>query len=167
MPLTSSVLIQLSALLTNTGFDLTLPSAPLSWAKQFNLGNGVGLNEADLIFSDRRELAASATEDLDVSGSLTNPFGAALDFVRIKGLFVTAALTNTNNVVVSRPVNGVPIFSAAADAIPVMPGGFFGWLSPNADGAPVTAGTGDLITFANSAAGTPVTYEVVIIGASA
>lgn len=167
MALSSQVLVQLTALLTNTGFDLTLPSAPLSWSRQFNIGNGTGANQADLIFSDSRELAASASEDLDLSGSLTDPFGALLTFAKIKGLFVSAAGSNTNDLQVSRPANGVPVFMASGDGITVPPGGFFGWLAPGADGVAVADGTGDLIHFANAGAGDPVTYEVVIIGASA
>jgi hypothetical protein len=39
--------------------------------------------------------------------------------------------------------------------------------APDATGYPVTAATGDLVTLTNSAAGTSVTYDVIIIGSSA
>lgn len=132
------------------------------------LTSGTGSNQADLIFHDQRTLAASGTEDLDLAGSLTDAYGTTLTFARIKAIMVTAASGNTNNVQVTRPAsNGVPLFLAAGDGIPVLPGGVFLWVAPNAAGVAVTAGTGDLLTFTNSAGTTSVTYDVVIIGASA
>jgi hypothetical protein len=87
---------------------------------------------------------------------------------RIKAILVKAASGNTNNVNVSRPAsNGVPLFLAASDGIAVLPGGAFLWVAPNAAGVAVTAGTGDLLTFTNSAGTASVTYDVVIVGASA
>jgi len=168
MPLSASVLIQLSALLTSTGVDLTLPSAPLSWARQINIGNGTGANQADRLFVDSNTLAASGTANVDLAGTATDPFGATLTFARIKAVLIGAASDNTNDVQVTRPAsNGVPLFMAAGDGIIVRPGGFFAWVAPDAVAVPVTAGTGDLLTFTNSAGGTGVTYEVVIIGSSA
>jgi hypothetical protein len=49
----------------------------------------------------------------------------------------------------------------------VRPDGKFVWVAPGATGIAVTAGTGDLITLTNSGGTTGVTYDVVIIGASA
>jgi|SRR5688500_4620070 len=168
MPLSASVLIQLQALLTNTSADLTLPSAPLSWARQFNIANGTGANQADRMYIDSNTLAASGTANVDLAGSLTDAFGAALTFARIKAVFIAAAEGNTNDVQVTRPgANGAPLFMAAGDGIVVRPGGAFAWIAPDAVAVPVTAGTGDLLTFTNSAAGSSVTYEVIIIGASA
>lgn len=168
MPLSANVLIQLDALLTNSSADLTLPSAPLSWARQFVIGNGTGANQADRMYIDSNTLAASGTANVDLAGSLTDAFGAALTFARIKAVFIGAASGNTNNVNVTTPgANGAPLFLAAGDGIGVRPGGVFAWVAPDAVAVPVTAGTGDLLTFTNSAAGSSVTYEVIIIGSSA
>jgi hypothetical protein len=148
--------------------DLNAVSYPLDYSKRIDLTSGTGLNQADLLFTDTRTLAASGTEDLDLAGSLVDAFGATLTFARIKAIMVTALLGNTNNVNVSRTTsNGVPLFLAATDGIPVRPGGLFVWVAPDATGIAVTAGTGDLITIANSGGTTGVTYDIVIIGASA
>lgn len=167
MSLVSELLIK--AVCTETdALDLVSVTAPLSLTQRITLTDGSGLNQANMVFSDRRSLNASATEDLDLAGSLVGNFGDTLTFARIKGLIVVASSANTNNVQVTRPAaNGVPLFLAAGDGIPVLPGGAFAWFSPNAAGVAVTAGTGDLITFTNSAGSTSVTYDVVIIGASA
>jgi hypothetical protein len=167
MSLTTDLLVRLLAT-EERAFDLVTPQAPLSFSERIRLATGTGANQADLIFTDTRTLTASATEDLDVAGSLTTPLATAFTPARIKALLVAAASGNTNNVNLTRPAsNGVPLFLAAGDGIPVRPGGVFVWVAPDATGVAVTASTGDLITFTNSAGSTSVTYDVVIIGASA
>lgn len=148
--------------------DLGDATFPISLTQSLSLLNGTGAGQADLIFTDTRTLSASATEDLDLAGSLTDAYGVTMTFARIKALIVTAASANTNNVNVIRPAsNGVPLFLAASDGIPVRPGGLFAWGCTDVTGVAVTASTGDLITFTNSAGTTGVTYTVIIIGASA
>ena len=148
--------------------DLGTADLPIDVLANIALADGTGANQADRIFTDTRTLAASATEDLDLAGSLTDAYGATITLARIKAILVKAASANTNNVNVSRPAsNGVPLFLAASDGIQVLPGGAFLWVAPNAAGIAVTAGTGDLLTFTNSSSGTSVTYDVVIVGASA
>lgn len=147
--------------------DLGTATFPLDVRAALTLTDGTGANQADRIFTDTRTLSASATEDLDLSGSLTNAYGT-VTFARIKVVYVTADSGNTNNVNVTRPAsNGVPLFLAAGDGAAIRPGGLFLWACGDATGVAVTAGTGDLLTFTNSAGSTSVTYSVVIIGASA
>jgi hypothetical protein len=69
---------------------------------------------------------------------------------------------------VTRPAaNGVPFMLAAGDGVALPPGGTFLWVAPTAAGVAVTAATADLIDIVNSGAGTSVTYDIVIVGASA
>lgn len=167
MALDTDLLIR--ALVTETSaLDLVTAQAPMAMDTRIQLATGTGASQADKVFSDTRTLGASATEDLDVSGALTTPLGSTFVVARIKALIVTALAGNTNNVNITRPAsNGVPLFLAASDGIPVKPGGAFVWVAPDATGIVVTAATGDLITFTNSGGTTSVTYSVVIIGASA
>lgn len=168
MPLTTSVFIDFVADYSSSSFDLQTPTAPVRLAQQITLASGVGANAADRIYADTRVIAASATDSLDMAGSLTDAFGVAFTPARIKGLFVRASAANVNNVNVLRPAtNGVPTFLAASGGLPLKPGGVFLWLDPSATGSPVTATTGDLIDFVNSGAGSSVTYDVVILAASA
>lgn len=167
MALTSRITLEADCTLTSV-LDLATASVPLDFFQRIDLANGTGANQADLIFHDTRTLTASATEDLDLAGVLTSALGATLTFARIKAVIVSAASTNTNNVNVTRPAsNGVPLFLAASDGLAVRPGGAFVWVAPDATGVAVTGGTGDLLTFTNSAGGSSVTYSVVLIGASA
>lgn len=166
MALDTDLLVRLVATETSA-LDLVTASAPVSFSARTRLTTGTGANQADKIFTDTRTLSASATEDLDVSGALTTPLGGTFVIARIKAIIVTAASTNANNVNVTRPAaNGVPLFLAAGDGVPVKPGGAFVWVAPDVTGIAVTAATGDLVTFTNSAGATSVTYSVVFIGAS-
>lgn len=147
--------------------DLGTATFPFSSSLSGRFTSGTGSGMVDRLFSDSRTLAASATEDLDLAGVLTDAMGATLTFAKIKFVLVKAAAANTNDVVISRPAsNGVPLFTAAGDSIAVQPGGAFLWVAPGT-GVTVTAATGDLLTLTNSAGSTGVTYEIVIMGTSA
>lgn len=147
--------------------DLSIPQDAIDYVKALSFADGAGAGAANLVFHDQRTLAASATENLDLAGVLSDKFGQALTFARVKAVLVVAAAANTNNVNVTQPAsNGVPLFLAAGDGVGVRPGGMFLWVAPDAAGAVVTAGTGDLLTVTNSAAGTSVTYDVLILGAA-
>lgn len=169
MPLTSDFGVSVSGLLTKAG-DLSTPSDDLRWTRGVHLDTGTGAGKADLRFTDTRTLLASATEDLDLAGVLLDAFGAALTFVRIKGLFISASAANTNNVVVGAAAsNAWATLLNATGTITLRPGDTFAAMSGAAQTTAwaVTAGTGDLLKVANSAAGSSVSYDIVIVGASA
>jgi hypothetical protein len=166
MALSATIKVSIDGLHTSV-LDLGSASFPLRLAQSLTLTDGTGASQIDRVFSDTRTLGVSATEDLDLSGSLTNAYGT-VTFARIKAIFVIADSANTNNVNVTRPAsNGVPVFLAAGDGVAVRPAGIFMWACSDATGVAVTAGTGDLLTFTNSAGSTSVNYSVVILGASA
>lgn len=130
-----------------------------------NLSNGTGANQANIWWHDQRTLSASATENLDLAGSLVDVFGATKTFTRIKAILVKASSGNTNAVQVQRASsNGVPLFMAASDGVALTPGALMLLVFPDATGIAVTAGTGDILTITNSAGSTSVTYDIVIIG---
>jgi len=167
MALKAKLTAAVVATLTNP-LDLSTPTDALSTSHVISLTSGTGAGQGDMMWHDTRTLAASATEDLDLAGVLTNAFGATQTFARVKAIIVTAATGNTNNVNVTRPAaNGVPLFLAAGDGVAVRPGGVFMLAGSDATAVAVTAGTGDLLTITNSAGTTGVTYDVIVIGASA
>lgn len=169
MAVTASVSVGVNGSQT-TLLDLGTATFPFSASSSIPHTSGTGAGQVDLAFTDTRTLAASATENLDLAGSLTDAFGATITFARIKAIYISAAAGNTNDVQVTRPAsNGVPFLMAAGDGIALRKGAGFAWWTGAADatGVAVTAGTGDLITVTNSAGTTSVTYTVVIIGCSA
>lgn len=170
MPL-SGTMLAVSAFAEQTAsIDLGTSRAPQSLSKSMQLLSGTGAGKADKVFSDRRTLAASGTEDLDLAGTLVDAFGAAITFARIKGLIVAAAAGNTNNVVVgASSTNTWATLLGATHTLTLRPGAFVavGTGAADAVGYAVTASTGDLLKIANSAGSTSVTYDIHIIGCSA
>ena len=169
MPLSTQALLQVSAFYSNTSADLAVPSANPVFASQVNLDNGTGADQADRLYVDSNTLAASATVDIDLAGSLTDLLGAALTFVRVKGIFLRASKANTNNVVLggAAATQFVGPFGATTHTIATKPGGFLAMIAPDATGWTVGAGASDLLRVANSGAGTSVSYDIMIVGASA
>jgi hypothetical protein len=145
--------------------DLGSAEAKYAGAAAVDLASGTGDNQASKVFSDTRTLAASASEDLDLAGTLTNPLGVAVVFTSIKALFIKAAAGNTNNVVVggASATQFQGPFGAVEDTIAIPPGGQLLVSAPKAGWA-VGAGTADLLKLANSSSGTGVTFEIVICG---
>lgn len=170
MPLTSKMTLSVSGAQT-AALDLGNVSATMAKSYAVSLTTGTAAGQADKIFHDTRTLAASANEDLDLAGTLTDALGATVTFARIKGLIIAAAAGNTNNVVVGNATsNGfVTWVGGATHTVTVRPGAVLALIAGSADatGYAVTAGTGDLLRVANSGAGTGVTYDVIVIGASA
>lgn len=168
MSLTTKLTLSAIAEFTSA-MDLATGRVPLSWVQSFSLADGSGANQANRIFHDKRQLAASANEDLDLAGVLLDAFGSAITFARIKTMGLRALSTNSNNVVIGAAASNTWVgpFGGATHTSHVRPGGVACWIAPDATGWPVTAGTGDQLRVANSGAGTAVDYEIVLIGASA
>lgn len=148
------------------GMDVGESTYPVRYGANYSLTNGTGANQANEIFVDTRTLAASAAEDLDLAGVLTDSFGAVLTFTKIKAIIVKAAAGNTNDVQVGGDATAgiASIFGNVADFINVKPGGLFAVVAPDATGYALTATTADLLQIANSSSGTSVTYDIIIVG---
>lgn len=165
MPLTVKASFALVAKLTKA-LDLTTPTSDVNIRKAFDLVTGAGVGQADLIWTDTRTVASAATDTIDVAGALTSGLGDAISFARLKSVLLIHNPANTTQLSLTRPAaNGVPLFAAASDALPIPAGGFNWWYTPSAAGIAVTAGTGDLIDIVNSA-GASATYDIVLIGSS-
>lgn len=150
--------------------DLDLGSDPtynFKGGTTLNFTNGTGASQVDKVFADQRTLAASTPEDLDISaGALTDSFGVTFTIAELKLLMVCASSANTNNVVLGGDANSVPFLSTAATTVSIKPGGCFMFTDPSAGGTAVTNATGDVIQVLNGAAGTSVTYDIIILGSS-
>jgi|SRR3982750_313297 len=170
MTLASKVNLKVSAALSSA-LDLVSPAARLSQSYSSEFDDGTAAGQADKVFSDTRTLGASATESLDLAGSLTDALGASLTFAKVKAIIISAAAANTNNVIVGGDVTNTffGIFADETDALVIRPGATFALFCGEADAAgyAVTAATADLIKITNSGAGTGVTYSIIIIGTSA
>ena len=157
----------LNALGTYYGTSLlTQPTVNLAFLENYTIGNGGGANQADMIFQDKRTLAASASESLDLfTGALKDSFGASVTLSAIKALIVTADGGNTNDVQVggagSNAVSG--LFGSTTDYATIKPGGMLVLVAPTAAGYLVDT-THKLLKVANSAGTTQVIYNIIIFG---
>lgn len=169
MALKASLALTFAAELTKA-FDLAAGAVPYAIARTYSWSDGAGAGQANRIYQDRNTLAASGTIDVDLSGTLTDVYGDPVVFARVKALIVTAADANTNNVVVGGVANGISTIlqPAASGTITVRPGAT--WLisagGGDATGYVITAGTADLLHIINSAGGTGVDYELVVVGSA-
>ncbi len=132
------------------------------------LGNGTGSNQANVLFADQRTLAASATENLDLYGSLTDPFGTTLNFATIKAIRICALSTNTNNVnfgpgIAPGSSAFIGSFASYTNYSTVRPGGCAVQVAPQT-GWTVTNSTGDNLGLGNSGGSTGVTFDITILG---
>ena len=130
------------------------------------LSNGVGDNQADVLFVDNRTLAASTSEELDLAGVLENPVGETATFVTVKGILVRAGSANGGLIKVGGAAANTFLgpFDNATDIINVKASGIFLEVEP-LTGWTVTAGTGDKLKIENSDA-SPASYDIAIIGTS-
>lgn len=157
--------VSLTGTMDNT-VDLGNIAYNLSYAQSISITNGTGANQANMIFTDTRTLTASSSEDLDLAGGLTDAYGAAITFTKIKGIIVSASSNNTNNVIVGGDGSAAFVnwVGDATDTIVVRPGGTFALFAPDSTAYAVTATTGDILQIANSAGSTSVTYDIIILG---
>lgn len=164
----SGMIASLSLLLDAKAYgtsDFGSPVAPVRIEKAVEFANGTAaLGQANILFADERTLTASATENLDLAGVLTDAFGGVITAAEITAIYIEANAANTNDVVffgaASNSFNG-PL-SGTTPKLTLGPGDFA--CITNKKGWTVTAGTGDIILVANSAGGTGVTYRIAIIG---
>lgn len=147
--------------------DLGQPVTPLAERALVRLTPGTAAGQADLVFADTRSISASASEDLDLAGGLTDPFGVTLTFAKVKAIYIQAKATNTNDVVVGGAAsNGFAgPFGGTTPTVSVKPGGVLLIAHPGA-GWTVTASTSDLLKVANSSSGSAVAYDVIVVGTS-
>jgi hypothetical protein len=68
--------------------DLTSAEQTLTYSYRQTFGYGAGALQCNALWHDSRTLAASANEDLDLYGSLSDGFGSTLNFANIKILII-------------------------------------------------------------------------------
>ena len=167
MALTSELRVKFSATQTGSN-DLGNPRFLPSLDKVLQFTSGTGANQADIVWTDERTLAASGSEDLDLAGALTDAFGATITAAELVAIIIVADAGNTNNVVVGDATAPIPLFGGTNPTFAIKPGGVFAVAAPNAAGLlTVGAGTTDDLKVANSSSGSEVTYKIVVLGRSA
>ncbi|MFB0523915.1 MAG: hypothetical protein ACETVZ_00115 [Phycisphaerae bacterium] len=118
---------------------------------------GTGANQANILFHDKRTIAQSASETLDLyaSGSLKDAFGDALTMAAIKFLYIKNTSADLTVSVFGGGSLDLLIMGGTTDSEQLPPGSFMMWACPTAAGIvttvnknlklAVSAGTGSAI----------------------
>ena len=127
------------------------------------LTDGTGAAQADKWYRSYRTLAGTTAENLDLSGSLLDPFGNTLSFTGIKSIAVAVVSPDgTKSVTIggaaSNPFIG-PLSAAGTLSVPYS----VVLNNPNAAGWGVTAATADILRVYNPGASS-IIYCIWIVG---
>lgn len=135
--------------------------------------SGVGHSDVDVVWSDRRSLAAGASEMLDLAGVLTNSFGSTVTFSKIAAVLIVNRSTATTAVLHVGPdaTNGnLALWVDASDKSVIGPAAntnppLYGvLLQVSPQGRSVTAGSLD--EWYLTAPSAAVDYDIYILGRS-
>jgi|GEM_PF-1098825 len=169
-----------------TDAGLSTPSDSGEYQYLMALAQGKGANQNDILFRDRRTLTSNTgTDQLDLSGGLTDIYGNALTFVTVKALIVEnkglPAAGNdgsTDDSWTTAAGQDLLIGGASSNAwqkwlndtagaeVRLRSGGLFVLTAP-VDGVKVTAGTGDILQIlwdGSVASGGDIEYDIIIAG---
>lgn len=162
--LTSKITLSIVASLT-AALDLTNPEADVTKSYVANYANGTGANQAQEIFTDSRAIGSSSTDNLDLSGLLTDALGVTIALTGVKELIIVN--TGTTQLRIGKKVtNGFAgPFDQTAGALGVIveAGGVLRLSNPSAAGWAVVAATADQLSVENLTASAGA-YDVIIIG---
>lgn len=151
----------LLAIANKKAMDLNTVLDELSINTGVNWSFGVGANQANLLWHDRRSIS-DAGETIDVyAGSEKNAFGGALSMEAIKLLYVKNTHATLTLKILGTVGTAIGICADPTDIIELPPGGFLLWVCPTAAGIGTT--TNKDLKFAAKTAGT-ITYDVVLMG---
>lgn len=163
--LTTKVNFNLNTIFASDAEGLAVAQATLEQQLLLSLADGVGLNQADLVYSEKDQ-SISGAEDRDLAGTLLDAYGALITFVKVKALMVTCPVANTDTVIVgAKGATGfVGPWGANTESIAIRPGGAWIMLAPDLTGYAVAAGSTDILQF-NVGGGTQV-FSWQVVGTS-
>lgn len=163
--LNSSYQVQLRGEQTKD-MDLSDPVDRLAYNAAQSLADGVGEQQADLLFHDSRSLAAAA-EDLDLSGVLTDAYGNTLAFAAVKVILIKNKSVTAGEVLAVGGAASYAFVNWVADASDIVniPASGVLLLTAPYNGFGVTADTADLLHV--DAGAYNIDYDIVLIGVSA
>jgi hypothetical protein len=147
----------------NRSFGDAVP-APFNYRPSTSYTLGTGAKQLSTFYRAARTLAASANEDLDLSGVLADDLGTTIAFTKVKILFIeNTSAVDTLSIGGAASNQWLAPFGSATDKFKIPPKSRLPLWSDDATGWAVVAGTGDLLRVANGAGGST-TYNILIAG---
>lgn len=153
----------------NNPLALQLAQSVLTKSYSYGWTSGTGQGQADRLWTATRTIAAAGNDDIDLNGVQVDPVGTIVSLLRVKALVIASNAANVNNLVVgAAAANGfISWVGASTHTVTVRPGGLLALVAPDLTAYAVTAATADILRVTNGAGGTSVTYDILIVGASA
>lgn len=142
---------------------------PQSWnlsdLQTTRLANGTSAGQADrCFFETATALAASTSVDRDFAGSLTDPEGSTVTFVKVK-LLIFYNHGTTSMTIKGKAGASFALFTGTTDSLTIGPGACIAFFDPV--GVTVGAGTTDKVTITNSSGSTAASFDFIVGGTSA
>jgi len=132
------------------------------------LKQGVGADQANTVFFDRRTLLLSVTHTYDLAGGINDAFANVINFTTIKTLILFADQSNTDFIIAQCPTVALKGWSAPWGAFDrgnkIYPGGLWYLSNPDVTGMPVVGGTTDQFEIVNNSSSASAKYELILIG---
>lgn len=140
---------------------------PHLFEKTYSFTSGTAAGEADLCWSDRRTVAASATDTIDLAGGGLKSLGASVNFAKVTAIIIRNRSTTAGDVLQVGPAaaNGfVGPWVDASDLNSISPEGFA--VFQNDTGWTVTGGSVDTIRIVETGGANSVVYDIFVLGRS-
>lgn len=149
--------------LCNTTDQITSGSASFPTLTR-TIANGTGAGQCNKWYRSYRTLAAGAADNLDLAGSLLDPFGNTLTFTGVKYVaiaLISDSVNGTNKLTVGNATNPWVGPMGATGTVDVFDA--LELYHPGASGWAVTAATADILKINNGGAAS-ITYCILIAG---
>lgn len=143
-------------------------SIPLNYTKTWNWLTGTAIDTADRIYMKRDTVSSGSPKTYDLAGSLTDILGNAITMVKVNAIIVVNNSVTAGEILTigsgSNPLLNWII--ATGDGVKAGPNGAILCVDPSVAGYGVTAATGDVLQV-SIAAGTAVSFDLIVVGRSA
>lgn len=144
---------------TSGGQSSKLPGVA---SQQFSFADGAAALQGNVLYAATRVLGGSS-EDLDLSGVLSDLYGSTVTMARVKTIYVKNNSSSATLTLGSASSNQWATLLNSTGTLTLRPGAFVLVGTPDATGWTVTASTGDLLKVAGT---TSESYDIVLLGAS-
>jgi hypothetical protein len=132
--------------------------------KLFQLVDGSGSGQVNKQYADSVSVSQSTNTDIDLSGSLSQAFGAVV-FTAVKALLIVAGDSNPGNLTVFGGTNPfLGPLSGTTPAVVLAAGQALLFTKTDATGWAVTNATNDTLRVASAATSGTYTYDIVVLG---
>ena len=162
MALNGRINLTVDATLTRA-LDLTTARDALRYVLDEPFTDGSGDGQAQYIWHDQRTIATSANDDLDLAGVLTDAFGQAIMFAKVRALLIRNRSAVATLTVGPAAASGVTGFLGTGEVLPV--GATKLLVCNKAASWTITAGSADKIRITNNSAVAVASYDIVVVGA--